>query len=91
MHRSTKVPSRSPPANSSVLIPDARTSSVSGAAGVDWPLVALLVVGGIAGTVPGQCAGRRLARHKHLLNAGFAVLVIGIGGYIVARGLMTLA
>ena len=58
---------------------------------VDWPLVALLVVGGIAGTVPGQWAGRRLARHKHLLNAGFAVLVIGIGGYIVARGLMTLA
>jgi len=54
---------------------------------VDWALVGLLVLGGIAGTVPGQWAGRRLAARKAALNSGFAVLVIGIGGYIVARGL----
>jgi uncharacterized membrane protein YfcA len=57
---------------------------------VDWPLVALLVLGGVAGTVPGQWAGRRLAARKHLLNTGFAVLVIGIGGYIVGEGVLRL-
>jgi uncharacterized membrane protein YfcA len=57
---------------------------------VDWPLVALLVLGGVAGTVPGQWAGHRLAARKHLLNAGFAVLVIGIGGYIVGEGVLRL-
>jgi uncharacterized membrane protein YfcA len=54
---------------------------------VDWPLVGLLVVGGIVGTIPGQWAGRRLAAYKRALNLGFAALVIGLGGYIVAEGL----
>ena len=58
---------------------------------VDWPLVALLALGGIGGTVPGQWAGRRLAARKRLLNTGFALLVIGIGGYVVMEGLARLA
>ena len=54
---------------------------------VDWPLVGLMVAGGIAGTIPGQWAGRKLSAHKRALNAGFAVVVIGVGGYVVAQGL----
>jgi uncharacterized membrane protein YfcA len=54
---------------------------------VDWELVALLALGGIAGTVPGQWVGRKLSLRKRVLGTGFALLVIGIGGYIVIEGL----
>jgi uncharacterized membrane protein YfcA len=54
---------------------------------VDWPLVCLLVLGGLAGSLPGQWAGRALAGHKQLLSSGFAVLVMAIGGYVVWRGI----
>jgi uncharacterized membrane protein YfcA len=54
---------------------------------VDWPLVGLLVLGGIAGSLPGQWAGRALAGRKQLLNAGFAALVIAIGVFVVWRGI----
>jgi uncharacterized membrane protein YfcA len=53
---------------------------------VDWPLVGLLVLGGLAGSLPGQWAGRALAGHKQLLTAGFAVLVMAIGAFVVWRG-----
>jgi len=53
---------------------------------VDWKLVALLVAGGIAGSLPGQWAGRALAGRKQLLSAGFAVLVMSIGAYVVWQG-----
>lgn len=58
---------------------------------VDWPLVALLLLGGAAGTLPGQWAGRRLAQRKRMLNAAFVALVIAVGGYIVAEGLARLS
>ena len=57
---------------------------------VDWQLVGLLVLGGIAGTVPGQWAGRRLADRKRALNLGFALVVIAVGLSIVVRGLPAL-
>jgi uncharacterized membrane protein YfcA len=49
---------------------------------VDWPLVALLVAGGIAGTVIGRLAGRRLAGAKRTLDLGFAALVILVGVFV---------
>ncbi|MCW2390727.1 putative membrane protein YfcA [Sphingobium sp. B1D7B] len=50
---------------------------------VDWPLTALLIAGGAAGSVLGMRAGSALAAHKKLLEQGFAMLVIGVGGYVV--------
>jgi uncharacterized membrane protein YfcA len=54
---------------------------------VDWALVALLVAGGIAGSVLGRQLGRRLAARKRALDIGFALLVMTVGGFVVARGL----
>jgi uncharacterized membrane protein YfcA len=48
---------------------------------VDWPLVALLVAGGIAGSVNGRLAGKRLADAKRTLDLGFAALVIAVGAF----------
>ncbi|MCW2412238.1 MULTISPECIES: sulfite exporter TauE/SafE family protein [unclassified Sphingobium] len=50
---------------------------------VDWPLTALLIAGGAAGSVLGMRAGAALAAHKKLLERSFAMLVIGVGGYVV--------
>ena len=49
---------------------------------VDWPLTALLVIGGVAGAEMGVFLGRRLASHKALFERAFAVLVIAIGVYV---------
>lgn len=57
---------------------------------VDWELVALLVAGGIAGSLPGRLAGRALAGRKGALHAGFAAIVIAVGGFVVWRGLAAL-
>ena len=54
---------------------------------VEWSLVALLVAGGIAGAFAGIAAGRRLSGSKRALEIGFAVLVMVVGLYVVARGL----
>ncbi|KRA81417.1 sulfite exporter TauE/SafE family protein [Altererythrobacter sp. Root672] len=56
---------------------------------VDWKLVALLVLGGLAGTLPGRLAGRALAGRKGVLNTGFAMMVIAIGLAIVWQGIST--
>ena len=53
---------------------------------VDWTLVGLMTLGGVAGAIPGQWASRRLGSKKRLLNAGFAALVIATGIYILAQG-----
>lgn len=50
---------------------------------VDWALVALLVAGGIAGSVIGRRAGKRLAAKKGLLDRGFAALVVAVGGFVL--------
>ncbi len=57
---------------------------------VDWPLVGLMTLGGMAGAILGQRASRRLSERKQLLNTGFAALVIAIGAYIVGESVVGL-
>ena len=49
---------------------------------VDWPLVGLLVAGGLGGSILGRLAGRHLAKASRALDLGFAGLVIVIGGFV---------
>lgn len=49
---------------------------------VDWPLTALLVLGGIGGTVAGIMLGRKLGSRKGVLERGFAGVVIAVGSYV---------
>lgn len=51
---------------------------------VDWPVTALLVAGGIGGTVGGIALGKVLGTRKGLLERGFAAVVIAVGGYVIA-------
>lgn len=53
---------------------------------VDWTLVALLVVGGVAGSVAGIALGKRMAGKKRAMEIGFAAVVIAVGLYVVLRG-----
>lgn len=54
---------------------------------VDWPITALLVAGGIGGTIAGIALGRIFGTRKGLLERGFAVLVIAVGGYAVVSSM----
>jgi len=58
---------------------------------VDWPVTALFVTGGAAGGIAGTWASRRLAARKRLLTRIFAAVVAGVGIYVAARGIATLA
>lgn len=58
---------------------------------VDWVLIGWMLAGGIAGTLLGRMAGKRLAGRKRMLEIGFAVMVIAIGVGIVAEGVAKLA
>ncbi len=58
---------------------------------VDWWLIAWLLAGGIAGSVLGRTLGRHIAQRKRLLERGFALLVIAIGGWVVFEGVGALA
>ncbi|MXO48184.1 TSUP family transporter [Erythrobacter vulgaris] len=58
---------------------------------VDWLLIGWMLGGGIAGTLLGRMAGKRLAGRKRTLEIGFAVMVILIGVGIVAEGVAKLA
>lgn len=51
---------------------------------VDWPITALLVAGGVGGTIAGVALGRTLSARKGLLERGFAGVVIAVGGYVIA-------
>ena len=53
---------------------------------VDWKIAGLFVLGGAMGGVLGLFAARRLARHKNLLGRIFAVVVIAVGAYVLAKG-----
>src|SRR5689334_3025262 len=57
---------------------------------VDWRLAALVVAGGIAGTLIGTRANVRLATHRRALAVTFASVVIGVGLYVVASGVTKL-
>ena len=54
---------------------------------VDWSLVGWLVAGGLAGSIAGRAAGKRLAARKNLLERGFAVVVIAVGGFVTVSAL----
>ena len=49
---------------------------------VDWPIVGLLIVGGVAGSLAGIALGKRLAGTKRLLETAFGVMVITVGVYV---------
>lgn len=51
---------------------------------VDWGVTALLVAGGVGGTVAGVALGKLLGTRKGLLERGFATVVITVGGYVMA-------
>ena len=57
-----------------------RAYAISGL--VDWPITGLLIAGGILGTVSGIVIGKTLGAREGLLERGFAILVIAIGGYV---------
>ncbi len=57
---------------------------------INWPLAGLFVLGGILGGAIGSGLGGRLAEHKRILNLAFAGLVLVVGLYVVARGLVPL-
>jgi len=53
---------------------------------VDWPMAALLVLGGIVGAFGGIRLGVRLAMRKGLLERSFAIIVMLVGSYIALKG-----
>ncbi len=54
---------------------------------VDWWLVALLLAGGVVGSLSGIALGKCLAGHKRAMELGFAAVVIAVGAYVALRGL----
>ena len=54
---------------------------------VDWSVTAMLVVGGVAGTIGGIALGKVLGIRKGLLERGFAAVVIAVGTYVTASSL----
>ena len=52
---------------------------------VNWPIVGLLMIGGIAGAIAGIALGRKLAGTKRLLETAFGVMVIGVGIYVALK------
>lgn len=51
---------------------------------VDWRLTALLVAGGVIGTVAGVWLGKRMAKRKGLLERIFATVVVLVGAYVAS-------
>ncbi|MCY7271450.1 MAG: sulfite exporter TauE/SafE family protein [Sphingomonas bacterium] len=49
---------------------------------IDWPIVGLLMIGGVAGAVAGIALGRKLAGTKRLLETAFGAMVIAVGVYV---------
>ena len=54
---------------------------------VDWGVTALLIAGGVVGTIGGIALGKVLGSRKGLLERGFAAVVIAIGIYITASSI----
>jgi uncharacterized membrane protein YfcA len=64
----------------------ATATSYMAAGLVDWRLAALIIAGGVLGSLLGTRANVALAHHKAALSYTFAGAVIGVGTYIVAAG-----
>ncbi len=54
---------------------------------VDWGVTALLVAGGIMGTIASIALSKSLSTRKGLLERGFAAIVIAVGAYITASSI----
>ncbi|CAN7353689.1 sulfite exporter TauE/SafE family protein [Pararhizobium sp. LjRoot235] len=52
---------------------------------IDWVVAAEFVAGGILGGIGGTMLGARLARRKAVLNRIFAVLILAVALYVLAR------
>jgi len=52
---------------------------------VDWPLTALLLLGGAIGSTIGMRVGRRLANRKRTLELGFALVVMALGLFVLVH------
>lgn len=57
---------------------------------VNWPLAGVFVTGGALGGVLGSRSAVQLAGRRGVLTTTFAILVIGVGGYILLRGIPAL-
>jgi len=57
---------------------------------VDWRLAALVIVGGVLGTLLGTRVNAQLATHKRTLASTFAAIVISVGLYIITSGIVKL-
>lgn len=54
---------------------------------VDWPLTALLVLGGAIGSTVGMRIGRRLSSYRRKFEIGFACIVIAVGAFVFVNAL----
>ena len=61
--------------------------SYAGAGLVDWRLAGLFVAGGVAGSLLGTRAGRRLAARRGALTRVFAGLILLVAAYTLGRSL----
>ena len=52
---------------------------------VDWPLAAVFALGGLAGGMGGARLARRLSARRGALEVLFAVLILGVGLYVLYR------
>ncbi|WP_010542886.1 sulfite exporter TauE/SafE family protein [Sphingomonas elodea] len=51
---------------------------------VDWSVAAMLIIGGVGGTLAGISLGNMLGARKGVLERGFAAVVVTVGSYIIA-------
>jgi len=58
---------------------------------VDWRIAGLLLLGGVIGGVFGGALARNFARDRRLLQRIFAVMIAGVGLYVIYRGALALA
>ena len=58
---------------------------------VDWRVAGLLLLGGVIGGVFGGALARNFARDRRLLQRIFAVMIAGVGLYVIYRGALALA
>jgi uncharacterized membrane protein YfcA len=54
---------------------------------IDWSLAALVIGGGVVGSIAGSRLNKLLAANRNLLNRMFGIGVIAVGVTIVAHGL----
>jgi uncharacterized protein len=67
------------------------TATIYALAGLtDWRLVLLFIGGGIAGGLAGSRLATMLAARKRALSLLFAVVVAGVGVYVIVRGVVNL-